>query len=560
MATAPNAQYKGQYRNYLDNPTGFFADVDKNLEAFRAGRSEAKNQGLANLQQKGDILRAEGYDPSTLSEFQKYQSAFGGGNVPINPATGGLQFAPLAPVPDTGTIGGFNTQPESDLSKQISFYNSSQPFNLGSLNLGTTDTTSMTPEERSLQNQSDLAQRLNLELLGRSSFESQQKQSQDIAGKTKTVNDFTSQLLQLKAEQAAIQAQSAQPNETAAMLGAKQAEQNRQVAVKGLLVSAQLEAARGNLQLALDTVDRLVSEKYKPFEEARDVLKANIELFKNSPGYERVKNKIKKEEDKETESKRITSSIITDYLNDPEFQDNAPASVKKQLTDMALRKDLTQTDLINAANLAGQFKNVPKVGTEVLLGENPQLYSGLSSPTATAVRGRVSQFKTEPIVQNFATIQEGFNFASSLSDTTTNPADDQGLIYSLAKALDPGSVVREGEYATAQKYSQSWIKAYGKSITQALAGTGFLSTQARKNIKDTIESKYNASKTSYGNLYSQYSTGIDRLTGKGNGKDFLIDYAIQNVEQGTTTDNLPPVDSARNDNTGFFGNILNMLR
>ena len=159
-------------------------------------------------------------------------------------------------------------------------------------------------------------------------------------------------------------------------------------------------------------------------------------------------------------------------------------------------------------------------------GTEEQLYGGLSSATATAVRGKVSQFKTEPIIQNFATIQEGYVFASSLPDKTTNPADDQALIYSLAKALDPGSVVREGEYATAQKYAQSWIKSFGAGVEQAILGTGFLSEEARKNIKKTIESRFNASKTSYNNLYERYSFGIENLTGRNDGELFLVDYSL----------------------------------
>ena len=173
-----------------------------------------------------------------------------------------------------------------------------------------------------------------------------------------------------------------------------------------------------------------------------------------------------------------------------------------------------------------------------------QLYAGLSSPTATAVRGKVTKFSSEPIVQNFATIQEGYNFATSIPDTTVNPADDQALIYSLAKALDPGSVVREGEYATAQKYSQSWINAYGKGVEQALVGTGFLSEQARKNIKQTIEQKYTASKKSYDNLYNNYEKSINSLTGRGDGASFLVDYATANTLSGSVDPDIQTAQSA----------------
>lgn len=164
-----------------------------------------------------------------------------------------------------------------------------------------------------------------------------------------------------------------------------------------------------------------------------------------------------------------------------------------------------------------------------------QLYAGLSSPTATAVRGLVSKYSSDPTVQNFATIQDGYLFSQSIDSNTQNPADDQALIYSLAKALDPGSVVREGEYATAQKYAQSWVAAYGKGVTQALAGTGFLSTQARENIKSVIEQKYNTSAQTYGNMQNQYVQAINSLTGRSNGSAFLVDYMVPTMGGGGQT-------------------------
>lgn len=170
-------------------------------------------------------------------------------------------------------------------------------------------------------------------------------------------------------------------------------------------------------------------------------------------------------------------------------------------------------------------------GSYVAGTTNPQLYAGLTSGTATAVRSLVGKFSSEPTVQNFATIQEGYNFAQSIDSNTQNPADDQALIYSLAKALDPGSVVREGEYATAQKYAQSWVSAYGKGVTQALAGTGFLSKSARDNIKKVIEQKYAASANSYSNLSDSYNTRINNLTGRNDADQFLIDYLAPTDEQ-----------------------------
>lgn len=157
-------------------------------------------------------------------------------------------------------------------------------------------------------------------------------------------------------------------------------------------------------------------------------------------------------------------------------------------------------------------------------GDDPQLYSGLSTQTASAIRGEVSKFKSEPLVTNFGVEQEAKNFVDGLANDTKNPADDQGLLYALAKVLDPNSVVREGEYATAQKYSQSWLQAYGSSVNQAINGTGFLSATARANIKATINARYQASKTSYDAVRNSYANQISTLTGRGDGSAFLNDY------------------------------------
>jgi hypothetical protein len=86
---------------------------------------------------------------------------------------------------------------------------------------------------------------------------------------------------------------------------------------------------------------------------------------------------------------------------------------------------------------------------------------GLSNQQNTRVNQITGQFDNEPIVKNYNIIAEGKAFVDSISNNTQNPADQQGLIYAFAKAMDPNSVVREGEYATVQKYAQSWAQSCG---------------------------------------------------------------------------------------------------
>jgi hypothetical protein len=133
-------------------------------------------------------------------------------------------------------------------------------------------------------------------------------------------------------------------------------------------------------------------------------------------------------------------------------------------------------------------------------------------------------FDSQPIVKTVQKQAEAAAFAGSLDINTKNPADDQALIYSFAKAMDPDSVVREGEYATVQKYAQSWAERFGFDVKRVFSNTAFLTPQARENMKMTIRSKYVAGLSQYNNVRNEYARKISRATGRPGGEDDLIDY------------------------------------
>jgi len=315
------------------------------------------------------------------------------------------------------------------------------------------------------------------------------------------------------------------------------------------MLQSQAQALQGNLTTAQATADRAVTLRFQDVRDSINIRLQQIQL---------IEPELNKQEQRRADAIKL-------YLNQQQQIVDEQKSAQKELVNFNLSAmqdypsaniqisdpyHTTQNKIINS-------KEYKLATTTKVISADEQLYSGLSAATATAVRSKVSKFSTEPIIQNYATIQEGRNFASVISDTTTNPADDQALIYSLAKALDPGSVVREGEYATAQKYSQSWIQAYGKSVTQALLGTGFLSQEARQNIKKTIEQKYLSSKRSYDNLYNQYEASINSLTGRNDGNEFLMEYTTPEIspEIPPTT---PPETLPEQPKTGggLFGNFI----
>jgi hypothetical protein len=184
------------------------------------------------------------------------------------------------------------------------------------------------------------------------------------------------------------------------------------------------------------------------------------------------------------------------------------------LQEKAAEKPPTQQDPVLAEMRQlrlEQMKNAPQASL------SPQAQRRLDST--------IRAYDALPIVKKTQTMAEAVSFADSLSPNTTNPADDQALIYAFAKAMDPDSVVREGEYATVQKYAQSWAESFGFNAARVFSNTSFLTPQARSNMKRTIRARYQAARAQYDNVTSSYATKIDRITGQsGTGREYLTDY------------------------------------
>jgi hypothetical protein len=151
--------------------------------------------------------------------------------------------------------------------------------------------------------------------------------------------------------------------------------------------------------------------------------------------------------------------------------------------------------------------------------------AGLTQAQSQRVLQIAGQFDNEPAVRNYQTIGEAEDFVKKLGEQKQgNAGDDQALLYAFAKAMDPGSVVREGEYATVQKYSQSWADTFGFRAQRIFSNSPFLSDDARRMMKETIGKKAASAKKSYDNVYTEYGRRIERQAGVQGGKDFLTNY------------------------------------
>lgn len=188
---------------------------------------------------------------------------------------------------------------------------------------------------------------------------------------------------------------------------------------------------------------------------------------------------------------------------------------------------------------------------------------------------RVSDdYRQDPVVKQYTTAGPGWSFMSSIKSDTKNPADDIGMIYAFAKIMDPESVVREGEYATVQKYAQQWAASFGFNAARIFSNTKFLTARALDNMKATAKGKFDALKRAHDSAKTTYDQRISDLrAGKTAGglPDYNfdapnLDVAITDKEKTMALDKIiGTVETTVNDMSveknpqGFFSSLLNMF-
>lgn len=165
--------------------------------------------------------------------------------------------------------------------------------------------------------------------------------------------------------------------------------------------------------------------------------------------------------------------------------------------------------------------------------------AGLNNTTIKDVQSVADDFYKSKVATEFDMMQKAYLVTQS-AGVGTSATDNQALIYAFAKAMDPTSVVREGEYATVQKYSQTWSEKLGMNINRILDGQEFLSEEARKRIIATVKWNYDANISQYENYRQTYAKRIDGTAGKSIWNDVLPSAVMSSWAQ----QNTPPAGGA----------------
>lgn len=243
----------------------------------------------------------------------------------------------------------------------------------------------------------------------------------------------------------------------------------------------------------------------------------------------------------------VTSELLSRYQNLSPNQQMALDAIVRQRTQPTIEQTATKFGLVPQEVSTGE-KGVPEIkfgkpsstavtsqkipGTEMVqtfVGDKPigapvkaemsgqvaTEYSKLPENLQKAADALSKDFRNEKTLQNVQIAGGFLNQMDSLGANIGTPkykaSDDIALIFSFMKTMDPGSTVREGEFATAQNAGgvpDKIINLYNRSLSGK-----FLNDQQRKDFINTAKSNYQglqkeAEKTAKGYKQSAKDRGI----------------------------------------------------
>ena len=155
----------------------------------------------------------------------------------------------------------------------------------------------------------------------------------------------------------------------------------------------------------------------------------------------------------------------------------------------------------------------------------PSAFAGSLSPgTATRVGIIAQQFDSSPIVKSYTETQNRLGTTEQiLSGVRTGPGD-LAQVFEFMKGLDPQSVVRETEYATAAKSGNIFAGWAAKFNGYLKPEGGFLPENVRQEFMKLLGQKLAASQKQVDNLRDEQARKIDKWTGGTDGEDYLTDF------------------------------------
>lgn len=396
------------------------------------------------------------------------------------------------------------------------------------VNTPTTATAATEPKEKTLADRFKAVLGLYKEPVDTADIYEQARSEAGINQKKSLVNSLTNELNTITAKSTADQLSVTGQGRgiPEAIIGGQQAQISKEAAIRALPVQAQLAAAQGDLAQAESHLDTLFKIRVADATAQNDRYNKLVDI---------AYSEFSRAEQNKIEDIRATRDINKASMMDAvDFSKSLSLEALKNGNTSAYKSlvALTPPDVSSktfAADLAAYNKEVAKYGSTIA----PKASASAGSNQQTDnERALMSQFRGEQIVKDYNEVlsQKG-TIDSAINNGVGGPAD-LFLVFSFMKGLDPNSVVRETEYATAAKSGNIFQGAFAKFNGYFKEKGGFLPDNVKKEFQNLVNLKLAVKEKQYNNVKSQYEGIADR---QGlNKNNVVIDYAGGAIQPAST--------------------------
>lgn len=381
--------------------------------------------------------------------------------------------------------------------------------------------------------QSDIDKKILSALEGNPAQELQSaEQQQGVAEKRKALEGIMLEMSDLEARHNATQEKlrnQAIPN---AFVIGQQNEENRAYALESTALGTKALLLQGNLEYAEKKAREYVDLKYRDKE---------MELQQLQIQAEAISRQLGRADTKAQNDLALYLDLRREALDAQKAEDNSIFDIAGSVSDIApasvVTKILDSKDRNAALALA-----TPYLQQKATAAKSS---GGISNQTIDNERSLLSQFNSSPIVKDYNTILAKKLSVDQILNSKLGGPGDLATVYEFMKALDPTSVVRETEYASAAKSGNIFAGALAQFNGYLKPNGGFLPPQVKAGFQSIINSKLDVQTQLYNNTKAQYED-VARRQGL-NPNNVTIDYSgvVQPPMQGPT---MPQDYSSLDDN------------
>lgn len=220
----------------------------------------------------------------------------------------------------------------------------------------------------------------------------------------------------------------------------------------------------------------------------------------------------------------------------------AKAAAEKIAEEIASREKIAQ------AEIAGRHQdNAATNATRLKVADITHSDTATTKAREDA-KNLATKFDSTDIKKRYDIVKEATDFANGLDLDTKNPGDDMALIDAFAKVMNPNSIIRQTNADWIQKNITDLADRLGFAVARVSNLTPFLTRDARKALKDTINSRAGAVNNLYGAAKDEVYKRIKTMGA--NPDEFFIDgkpakTVTKAQVQQFATENKVPYDKAK---------------